>query len=102
MPRSSLTCDVVVVGAGNAALTAAIAAHDHGANVIVFEKATKELRGGDSRFSGGMFRFAYDRKEDVKPFLPNLTEKEWEAAVIDPYTTKLHNTSRVTKVADQR
>jgi tricarballylate dehydrogenase len=90
MPRSSLTCDVVVVGAGNAALTAAIAAHDHGAKVIVFEKATKELRGGDSRFSGGMFRFAYDSKEDIKPFLPNLTEKEWDAVVIDPYTPQAY------------
>jgi len=90
MPKSSLTCDVIVVGAGNAALTAALAAHDHGANVIVFEKATKELRGGDSRFSGGMFRFAYNSKEDVKPFLPNLTEKEWDAVVIDPYTTQAY------------
>ena len=58
--------DVVVVGAGNAALTAALAAYEEGASVVVLEKATKELRGGNTRFSGGLFRFAY--KITIKEF----------------------------------
>lgn len=44
--------DVAVLGAGAAGLTAAIAAHDHGAHVGLFEKA--DAVGGTSAWSGGM------------------------------------------------
>ncbi len=40
--------DVVIAGLGFAGQSAAIAAHDAGATVIVLEKATKELSGGNS------------------------------------------------------
>ena len=70
--------DVIVVGAGNAALTAALSAHEAGARVLVLEKAPKTERGGNSRFSGGLFRFAYNSIDDVKALLP---ESEREALV---------------------
>jgi len=49
------TADVVVVGAGDAAMAAAITAHDAGASVIVLEKTTKEYSGGNSKVAGNMF-----------------------------------------------
>ena len=61
--------DVIVVGAGNAALTAALAAHEQGASVLVLESAPKDLRGGNSRFSGGIFRFAHHGMDHLKPLL---------------------------------
>jgi succinate dehydrogenase/fumarate reductase flavoprotein subunit len=44
--------DVVVLGTGAAGLTAALAAHGHGASVVVLEKGDKI--GGTSAWSGGM------------------------------------------------
>ena len=62
--------DVVVVGAGNAALAAAVSAREQGARrVLVLEKAPPELRGGNTHYSGGLLRFAYDRVDDLLPLV---------------------------------
>ena len=68
--------DVIVVGAGNAALTAALSAHEAGARVLVLEKAPKAERGGNSRFSGGLFRFAYNSIDEVKDLLPEIERED--------------------------
>ena len=52
--------DVLVIGAGNAGLSAAIAARQAGAEVTVVEWAEQQSYGSDSYFSGGLFRVAYD------------------------------------------
>ena len=68
--------DVVVVGAGNAALNAALSAAERGASVLVLERAPAHLRGGNSYFSGGLFRFAYNGLEDVLELIPEISQKE--------------------------
>lgn len=74
--------DVLVVGAGNAALTAALAASEQGARVLVIEKAPRELRGGNTRFSGGLFRFSYQGLNDIRALLPSV---DAEAIEVDTY-----------------
>ena len=66
--------DVVVVGAGNAALCAALAAADEGARVLVLERAPKSERGGNSTFTAGAMRVAYDGPADIRKLIPNLPE----------------------------
>jgi tricarballylate dehydrogenase len=58
--------DVLVVGKGNAALCAALAARDGGASVTMLEAASEEESGGNSAFAGGVMRFAFDGVEDLK------------------------------------
>lgn len=63
--------DVVVVGGGNAALCAAIAALERGASVLVVEKAKPDLAGGNSKYTAGAMRFVYESAEELSPLLRN-------------------------------
>ena len=84
-PDSSARYDIIVVGAGNAALTAALSASQSGANVLVVEKAPQAERGGNSRFSGGLFRFAYEGVSDLRRVLPGVPDDEWKGIEAPPY-----------------
>ena len=80
--------DVIVVGAGNAALAAAVSARENGAErVVVLEKAPREMRGGNTHWSGGVLRFAFDDPREIGPLLPGI-EDEMEDFYdgIQPYT----------------
>ena len=77
---------VVVVGGGNAALCAAIAARVAGARVLLLEKAPAAERGGNSFFTAGAFRFAHHGLDDLRrDVLPDLSEAEARAIDIDAY-----------------
>ncbi|MCH8102711.1 MAG: FAD-dependent tricarballylate dehydrogenase TcuA [Chloroflexi bacterium] len=78
--------DVVVVGAGNAALCAAIAAVEAGARVLVLEKTPEAERGGNSFFSGGLFRFPFDGLEDIERLVGELSAADRERVDIAPYS----------------
>ena len=78
--------DVIVVGAGNAALCAALAAAQQGASVVVLEKATREERGGNTFFSGGGFRFPYEGIDDLRALMPDLSDEEVASIEVGAYT----------------
>src|SRR5215472_7543784 len=81
----ALETDVLVVGAGNAASVAALAAHDLGAKVLLLERAPKERRGGNSAFSGGLFRFAFHDFEQLKSIVHETAGAEFKNVEVEPY-----------------
>jgi tricarballylate dehydrogenase len=68
--------DVVVIGAGNAAFCAALSAEENGAKVLILECSPEELNGGNSRFTAGAIRFAYNGIDDLRDVMPDLSEQE--------------------------
>ncbi|MBF6559446.1 MAG: FAD-dependent tricarballylate dehydrogenase TcuA [Candidatus Binataceae bacterium] len=67
--------DVIVVGAGNAALAASVAARNAGAErVLVLEKAPEAMRGGNTHYSGGLLRIAFDRVDEILHLVPKARE----------------------------
>src|SRR5258707_10879624 len=78
--------DVLVVGAGNAALCAAISAHESGAHVLMLEAAPFEERGGNSHFTGAAFRFAFSGVDDLIAVLPSLAPDHLDDVDFGAYT----------------
>jgi tricarballylate dehydrogenase len=86
--------DVVVVGKGNAALCAALAARDTGVKVAMLEAASVEESGGNSRFAGGVMRFAYSSVEDLQQItdIPEDEAKdtEWDSNTVEEFYDDLY------------
>ncbi|MCP3967544.1 MAG: FAD-dependent tricarballylate dehydrogenase TcuA [Lentisphaerae bacterium] len=81
--------NVIVIGTGNAALSAAISATDCGANVIVLEKSPKKSFGGNSRLTTAALRIAFTDPEEVRSLLDdNFSDKAWNDIEIEKYSHK--------------
>ncbi|MEN0088562.1 MAG: FAD-binding protein, partial [Pseudomonadota bacterium] len=83
-----MTSDVIVVGSGNAALCAAIAACEVGANVLVVEKAKEDLAGGNSKYTAGAMRFVYESNADLIPLLSNPEDPRVPNTEFGSYTAE--------------
>jgi len=91
--------DIVVVGAGNAAMCAAISARENGASVMVLEKAPESEKGGNSTYTHGSIRFAYDGEEDLKQIMPDLTAEDFANTDFGSYPEEefFHDMCRMTE-----
>ncbi|HAK53105.1 MAG TPA: tricarballylate dehydrogenase [Gammaproteobacteria bacterium] len=78
--------DIVIVGAGNAALCAALAAHERGASALILERAPESQKGGNSRYTAGAMRVTYDGADDLRTLMPELSDEEISQADFGTYT----------------
>lgn len=76
----------MVVRAGNAALSAAIAAREFSQSVLVVEKAPEYFRGGNTYFTSGIIRFAFNSLDDIKSFIPDMSPTEEESVEVGCYS----------------
>ena len=93
------TYDVIVVGGGNAAFCAALAAREKANRVLMLERAPEDEAGGNSRFTAGLMRVAYDGVEDLRKVMPDLTAEEVARSDFGTYSADqfLDDMGRVTE-----
>ena len=91
--------DVVVIGGGNAAFCAALSARETVQRVLVLERSPEDEAGGNSRFTAGLMRVAYNGVEDLKRPIPDLSPEEIERTDFGTYTEDqfLDDMARVTE-----
>src|SRR4051812_3764903 len=80
MPR------VVVVGGGIAGLAAALSAQESGADVVLLERAPREQRGGNTRFSNSAIRAVRPDRDKMLALVPDLTPEERDRCDFTTYT----------------
>jgi tricarballylate dehydrogenase len=93
-----MTYDVIVVGAGNAALCAALSAREHCQRVLVLERAPEEEAGGNSRFTAGLMRVVYNSVEDLRKLI-ELSDDEVARSDFGTYSAEqfLDDMARLTE-----
>ena len=78
--------DLIVVGGGNAAFCAALAAREQVERVLVLERAPEADSGGNSRYTAGLFRVAYNGVDDLKQAITDLSPEEIARSDFGTYT----------------
>ncbi|OBF26341.1 tricarballylate dehydrogenase [Mycobacterium sp. ACS1612] len=97
MSASSADHDVIVVGGGNAGFSAAHAAAERGRRVVVFERGTAEMAGGNSYFTAGATRIDHAGLQDIIDFIE--PDERHQRTELPPYSSEeyLYDLNKVTE-----
>ena len=80
-PAQYKPVDVLVIGAGNAAANAALAAYEQGASVAMLETAPESARGGNSAFTGGASALFTTASTNCLPWRRTLPTWTWRTSI---------------------
>ncbi len=81
-----MTSKVIIVGSGNAALSAGIASLEKGSNVTIYEKADKKMSGGNTKYTAGAMRFSYESGDQLIGLLENPNDERIKDTDFGSYT----------------
>ena len=82
------SCNVLVVGSGNAGFSAATQASQSGArSVVLIDKCPEEWAGGNSYFTAGAYRTVHNGLDDLLPIVSNVKDEQISKIELAPYTT---------------
>lgn len=79
---------VIIVGSGNAALCSGIAALENGADVTIYEKASKKMAGGNTKYTAGAMRFSYENGTQLMNLLNNPKDERIINTEFGSYTNE--------------
>ena len=90
MARNGLTLKnkILIIGSGNAAMCAGIAALENDSDVMMLEKASETLSGGNTKYTAGAMRFCFNGMEDLIPLLQNPNDSRLECTEFGCYSEK--------------
>jgi tricarballylate dehydrogenase len=77
---------IIIVGSGNAALSAGIASLEKGAEVTIYEKANKKMAGGNTKYTAGAMRFSYESGDQLIDLLNNPNDERLKDTDFGSYT----------------
>ncbi|MCJ1302352.1 hypothetical protein MMC08_005155 [Hypocenomyce scalaris] len=81
------SCDVLVIGGGNAGFSAAVASVQAGANrVVLIDKCPEDWAGGNSFFTAGAMRAVHGGLKDLLPIVNNVDKDLAKIIDLEPYT----------------
>ncbi|MDA8747577.1 FAD-dependent tricarballylate dehydrogenase TcuA [Litoreibacter sp.] len=78
--------NTIIVGSGNAALSAGIAALERGVKVLILEKADEAMSGGNTKYTAGAMRFSYNSGEELLPLLKDRDDARLPNTDLGSYT----------------
>lgn len=82
-------CDVLVVGSGNAGLSAALSASQSGARrVVLIDKCPEDWAGGNTYFTAGAYRTIHQGLADVLPIVNNVDAVQAGKIELGAYTAQ--------------
>lgn len=86
MTGPTTDCDVIVIGGGNAGFSAAHAAAERGRRVVLLERGTADMAGGNSFYTAGATRINHAGLEDIVDFIE--PDERHGRTVVPPYSAE--------------